>query len=103
MRAQDTKDLEFFGKSAVVVFTGIFGTGTIFGPKHQLVRDGLTAAIFWVCVVGFAVAALSGAAMTLQRRAGFARGRRVFTILMLLGFIVGIISSGTLTTLRDWR
>ncbi|HOW74117.1 MAG TPA: hypothetical protein PKY77_26225 [Phycisphaerae bacterium] len=103
MNEHHLENLEFFGKSAAVVFTGILGTGTIFGLKHQLVRDGFTAAMFWACVVGFAVAAISGAAMTLHRRAGFTRCRRLLAILMLVGFIVGIVSCGVLTTLRDWR
>lgn len=92
-----------FAKLALVPFTGILGTGTILGLRSTLVHGEFSRWVFYATVALWGVSAISG--VLLRGRRYLSRDARLdgpAAVIMLIGFIGGLIGSGILCTLRNW-
>jgi amino acid transporter len=101
-RTADVKDLDVFTKGSIVISAGIFGTGSIFRYRDALVHDTLTRWTFRLTVAAFAASAVAGVVLRLRRRLyDQQEPKGVTPVVMLLGFIVGLIGTTALTMLRN--
>lgn len=102
MNKNEREAVKFISSSAIVPFTGIIGTGSIFGLKDTLVRDNFTLWVFWLTVGAFAVSALAGVVCTLYLRLSDPpRFIRPLAITSILAFIVAAIGTTILCTLHN--
>lgn len=96
-------DLDWVRSGSVVIFTGILGTGSIFGLRKELIHDSFTNVVFWVAVAAFALTAIIG--MMLKNRHSLSmRSPHTLAIgTMLISLSLGLIGVCILCTLRNWR
>jgi amino acid transporter len=99
-RPDDGKDLDEFTKGSIVIFTGIFGAGSILLYREQMVHDTFTLCVFWLTIIAFALSAFAGVVLRIRRRYGQREPRGAMPVVLLLGFIAGLIGLTILSMCR---